>query len=49
MRGDYAALRELVEDCNSRQTPTALIDDRVLMGFEPGQYEAALRAAGIKI
>jgi hypothetical protein len=36
-----------VEEHQSRSTPTLVVDGKVLVGFDPAQYESALRAAGI--
>ncbi len=44
IRSDPEILRELVEDLGSRATPTVVIGDRVVMGFDPAEYEAALRS-----
>jgi glutaredoxin len=42
IREDPAALRELVEGLQSRATPTLVVGDKVIMGFDPEQYQAAL-------
>ena len=42
IRQDPQALRELVEELNSRATPTLEVDGRVVVGFDPGEYAAAL-------
>ena len=39
---DYAALEELVEVHGSRTTPTIVVDDRVIMGFDREQLEQIL-------
>ena len=44
IREDPAALRELVEDLQSRATPTLVVGDKVIMGFDAEQYQAALAA-----
>jgi glutaredoxin len=36
VREDPVALRELIDDHQSRSTPTLVIDETVLRGFEPG-------------
>ncbi len=35
-------LRELVEDLKSSATPTVVIGEKVLIGFDPAEYQAAL-------
>ena len=45
IRSNQEFVRELVEDHQSRATPTLVVDSRVVIGFDPGEYEAALRAA----
>jgi glutaredoxin len=39
---DQAAVFELVRKYNSRSTPTVVIGDKVLIGFDPEQLTAAL-------
>jgi glutaredoxin len=39
---DQVAVFELVRKYNSRSTPTVVIDDEVLIGFDPEQLTAAL-------
>jgi len=39
---DQAAVFELVRTYNSRSTPTVVIGDEVLIGFDPEQLTAAL-------
>lgn len=46
MRANPEFVRELVEDLKSRATPTVVIGKRVIIGFDPEAYEAALREAG---
>lgn len=46
IRADREYVRELVGTYQSRATPTLVVNDRVVIGFDPAQYEAALRAAG---
>lgn len=41
---DGEALRELVEVHKSRATPTLVIGDQVLIGFDPAKIEAAVSA-----
>ena len=43
IRSDAGALRELVEELGSRSTPTLVVEDQVLIGFDPAEYDAALR------
>lgn len=38
---DHAALRELVK-LNSQSTPTIVVGDQVLIGFDPDRLEAML-------
>jgi glutaredoxin len=42
IREDPDALRELMEGLQSRATPTLVVGDKVIMGFDPEQYQAAL-------
>jgi glutaredoxin-like YruB-family protein len=42
VKGNPEALRELVR-LNSRSTPTIVVDDEVLIGFDPDRLEAALK------
>jgi glutaredoxin len=39
---DQAAIFELVRTYNSRSTPTVVIGDEVLIGFDPKRIEQAL-------
>jgi glutaredoxin len=43
IRSDSEFIRELVEDYQSRSTPTLVAKGRVVMGFDPAEYESALR------
>lgn len=45
VRKDYQALYELIDDLGSRQTPTLLANGKVILGFDPDGYEAALAAS----
>jgi hypothetical protein len=45
IRADYQALFELIEDFGSRRTPTLVVGERVIPGFRPEEYEAALVAS----
>ena len=42
MSSDFGAVRELVETYQSRATPTIVIGDKVLIGFDPEQIDEAL-------
>jgi len=42
IRSDAEFIRELVEDHQSRATPTLVAGARVVMGFDPAEYDAAL-------
>jgi glutaredoxin-like YruB-family protein len=42
VKGNPEALRELVK-LNSRSTPTIVVDDQVLIGFDPDRLESALK------
>ena len=42
MRADLSALTELVEKYQSRSTPTIVVDDEVMMGFDPKRLEQLL-------
>lgn len=42
IRADDAYKRELVEDLKSRSTPTLVVGDQVVMGFDAAEYERAL-------
>jgi len=39
---DFGAVRELVETYQSRATPTIVIGDKVLIGFDPEAIDEAL-------
>ena len=41
VQADPTALRELIE-MNSRSTPTIVVDDEVMVGFDPERLEAML-------
>lgn len=43
IRTDPGALRELVEVLGSRSTPTLVVEGEVVIGFDPAEYDAALR------
>lgn len=42
IRANPEYLRELVEDLKSSATPTVVIGEKVLIGFDPAEYQAAL-------
>jgi arsenate reductase-like glutaredoxin family protein len=42
IRADAEFIRELVEDHQSRATPTLVAAKRVVTGFDPAEYDAAL-------
>jgi hypothetical protein len=37
IRSDYEFVRQLVEDFQSRGTPTLVVGDKVTIGFDPHQ------------
>jgi hypothetical protein len=39
---DQAALMELVRTYNSRSTPTIIVGDQVMIGFDPDRLEKML-------
>ncbi|MBI1750886.1 MAG: glutaredoxin family protein [Acidobacteria bacterium] len=43
IRTDSEFIRELVEDHQSRATPTLVAGSQVVTGFDPTDYEAAMR------
>ncbi len=43
IRADPEALRELVEHLQSRATPTLVVNGKVVVGFDPDEYDEALR------
>jgi hypothetical protein len=42
VRSDLSALRDLVEKYQSRSTPTILVDDKVMIGFDQVRLEKLL-------
>lgn len=46
IRADDEYKRELVEELKSRSTPTLVVGDRVVMGFDAAEYERALGSGG---
>jgi hypothetical protein len=41
---DYSAVRELVEKYQSRSTPTIVVGDEVMIGFDPQRLEQILHS-----
>lgn len=41
---DYSAVRELVAKYNSRSTPTIVVGEQVMIGFDPQRLEQLLQA-----
>lgn len=46
VRADRDAVMELTQKYRSNATPTLVAGDRVIIGFQPEDYEAAIRGAG---
>jgi hypothetical protein len=44
--GDFETVRELVETYHSRVTPTVVIGDEVVVGFDPERIDELLGASG---
>ncbi len=42
IRSDELAMKELTEKYNSRSTPTILVDDEVIIGFDREELERVL-------
>jgi glutaredoxin-like YruB-family protein len=42
VRSDYSAQRELVGTYKSRSTPTVVVGDEVMIGFDPDRLEKML-------
>ena len=42
MSRDYDAVRELVETYHSRATPTVVVGDEVVIGFDPQRIDELL-------
>jgi len=42
VRSDEDAVRDLVEKYRSRSTPTIVIDEKVMIGFDPERLEKML-------
>jgi glutaredoxin len=40
---DYSAVRDLVEKYNSRSTPTIVVGEQVMIGFDPQRLEQILQ------
>jgi len=47
VRQDAEALRELVEDLHSRSTPTIVVGEKTMVGFERAKLDAMLAEAGL--
>jgi glutaredoxin len=41
---NFSAVRELVEKYQSRSTPTIVVGDQVMIGFDPQRLETMLNA-----
>jgi glutaredoxin len=41
---DYSAVRELVAKYNSRSTPTIVVGEQVMIGFDPQRLEQLLQS-----
>jgi glutaredoxin len=41
---NYSAVRELVEKYQSRSTPTIVVGDQVMIGFDPQRLEQMLQS-----
>jgi len=41
---DFSAVRELVEKYQSRSTPTIVVGDEVMIGFDPQRLEQILQS-----
>jgi glutaredoxin len=41
---DFSAVRELVEKYQSRSTPTIVVGDQVMIGFDPQRLEQILQS-----
>jgi glutaredoxin len=41
---DYSAVRELVAKYNSRSTPTIVVGEQVMIGFDPERLEKLLES-----
>lgn len=46
VRADREAVVELTQRYGSNATPTLVAGDRVIIGFRPEDYDAAIAAAG---
>jgi hypothetical protein len=42
VRADPNAVRDLVETYQSRSTPTIVVGEKVMIGFDPEQFEKLL-------
>ena len=41
---DYSAVRELITKYNSRSTPTIVVGEQVMIGFDPERLEQLLQS-----
>ena len=41
---DFSAVRELIEKYQSRSTPTVVVGDEVMIGFDPQRLEKILQS-----
>lgn len=41
---DYSAVRELIAKYNSRSTPTIVVGEQVMIGFDPERLEQLLQS-----
>ena len=39
MSSDFSAVREMVEQYKSRATPTIVVGDQIMIGFDPDRLE----------
>jgi glutaredoxin len=46
IREDKGAMRELVEDLDSKSTPTIVVDGKIMVGFERAKLDQMLAEAG---
>jgi glutaredoxin len=46
IRSDPEFLRELVEELKSRTTPTLVVGEKILMGFDPDKFLDAIGSRG---
>jgi glutaredoxin len=46
IRTDPEALRVLTEELHSKAAPTLVVGEKIIVGFDPERYEAALANSG---